>query len=50
MTLIVVALLAAAGGLAVVAASGLRWAEAHREDLLATAQRASGLPGRALDH
>src|SRR5689334_17372231 len=41
MTLIVVALLAAVGGLVVVAASGLRWAAVHRRDLLAASQRAS---------
>jgi hypothetical protein len=41
MTLIVLALLAAAGGLVMVAASGLRWAEGHRMDLLAAAHRAS---------
>lgn len=36
MTLLVVALLATAGGLVVVAASGLGWVAAHRQDLLAT--------------
>jgi membrane-associated phospholipid phosphatase len=41
MTLIVVALLAAVGGLVVVAASGLRWAAVHRSDLVAASQRAS---------
>ncbi len=41
MTLIVVALLAAAGGLAVAAASVLRWAAAHSDDMLAVAGRAS---------
>lgn len=41
MTLIVVALLAAAGGLVVVAACGLRWAAAHRKGLLAAGHRAS---------
>jgi len=41
MTLIVVALLGAAGGLVVVAASGVRWAAAHRKDLLAAGHRAS---------
>jgi PAP2 superfamily len=41
MTLIVVALLATAGGVVVVAASGLRWAAVHRKDLLAAGQRAS---------
>src|SRR5215470_9478019 len=40
MTLIVVALLAAVGGLVVVAASGLRWAAAHRKDLVAAGHRA----------
>jgi membrane-associated phospholipid phosphatase len=42
MTLITVALLAAAGGLAVAAASVLRWTAAHRDDMLAAAGRASG--------
>ena len=55
MTLIIVALLAAAGGLAVAAASGLRWAAAHRKDLLAARcpvsdrpylQRLAGLAAR----
>jgi undecaprenyl-diphosphatase len=41
MILIVVALLAAAGGLVVAAASVLRWAAAHRDDMLAAAGRAS---------
>jgi undecaprenyl-diphosphatase len=41
MTLIVVALLAAAGGPVVAAASVPRWAAAHRDDMLAVAGRAS---------
>jgi membrane-associated phospholipid phosphatase len=41
MTLIVVALLAAAGGLAVVAASVLQWA-VHRQDLLTAGRQAPG--------
>ena len=40
-TLIVVALLATAGGLVVAAASGLQWTAAHRSDLLAAGQRVS---------
>jgi undecaprenyl-diphosphatase len=42
MTLIVAALLAAAGGLPVVAASVLHWMAAHRRDLLNAARRAAG--------
>jgi len=41
LTLIVVALLAATGGLVVVAASVLRWTAVHRKDLLAAGRRAS---------
>jgi hypothetical protein len=41
LTLIVVALSAIVGGLVVVAASVLRWAAVHRNDLLAVGRRAS---------
>jgi undecaprenyl-diphosphatase len=39
LTLLVVALLATVGGLVVVAASGLGWVAAHRQDLLATGRQ-----------